>query len=55
MKEQQAESVEAQPLKRRVEIRMVSEETQGYVVERRRCDDPGREKVVRSSAVCQVL
>ena len=45
VEEQQAVRVEAQPQKRRAVIRVESEETQDYVMERRSCGYLGQEEV----------
>ena len=45
VEEQQAVRFEAQPQKRRAVIRVESEETQDYVMERRKCGYPNQEEV----------
>ena len=42
VEEQHAVRFEAQPQKRRAVIRVESDETQDYALERRRCGDPGQ-------------
>ena len=55
VEEQQAVRVEAQPQKRRAVIRVESEETQDYVMERRSCGYPSQEEVEEIGCVPSVV